>query len=217
MRRALAIVATTIATAAVLMLGVRHLGGDSGGFAFLIVWAPMAWLGIVSRFVHVRLPPRVHELRGFERRPRLHTVLGVRVVKRLLRRGPLAIFNPGLHLPVEKSPEQLATLEQTMKDAEASHVVLLVATLGVVINAAARGWWLAAGLTLLFDVLLNGYPVMLQRYNRALLHDRFPVLASGAKPSDASPERPAPQLQPEPAPRTMPNGPAGQRKQSIMS
>jgi hypothetical protein len=206
MGRALAVVVATIAAAAVLLMGVRHLGAASGGFAFLIVWAPMAWLGIVSRFVHVRLPPRFHELRRFERRPRLYTVLGVRVVKRLLRRGPLAIFNPGLHLPVEKSPEQLARLEQTMKDAEASHFVLLVATLGVVINAAARGWWLAAALTLLFDVLLNGYPVMLQRYNRALLHDRFPMLASAGT-----------QLQPEPAPRTMPKGPAGQRKQSIIS
>jgi hypothetical protein len=48
--------------------------------------------------------------------------------------------------------------------------------LGVVINAAVRGWWIAAGLTLLFDVLMNGYPVMLQRYNRALLYARFPIM-----------------------------------------
>jgi hypothetical protein len=63
-----------------------------------------------------------------------------------------------------------------MNDAEASHFALLVATLGVVMNAAARGWWTAAGLTLLFDVLMNGYPVMLQRYNRALLYSRFPTM-----------------------------------------
>ena len=44
---------------------------------------------------------------------------------------------------------------------------------GVVANAAARGWWTAAGWTLPFDVLFNGYPVMLQRYNRALLSRRF--------------------------------------------
>jgi hypothetical protein len=56
-----------------------------------------------------------------------------------------------------------------MRDAEASHFILLVATLGVVAHAVARGWWGAAVWTLLFDVLLNGYPVMLQRYNRALL------------------------------------------------
>ena len=77
--------------------------------------------------------------------------------------------------PAERSPEGLARLDQKMKDAEASHAILLVATLLVVCNAAARGWWTAAAFTLLFDVLLNGYPVMLQRYNRALLYARFPA------------------------------------------
>jgi hypothetical protein len=48
-----------------------------------------------------------------------------------------------------------------------------------VINAALRGWWVAAGLTLLFDVLMNGYPVMLQRYNRVLLSARFPTTQAG--------------------------------------
>ena len=60
-----------------------------------------------------------------------------------------------------------------MRDAEAAHFLLLMATLGVVLHAAARGWWPAALLTLVFDVLVNGYPVMLQRYNRVLLQRRY--------------------------------------------
>jgi Glycosyl-4,4'-diaponeurosporenoate acyltransferase len=175
-RKSLLVAAPTVVAAAALLLGVRQLGATSAGFAFLVVWAPMTWLGTVSRVFQPRLPRRYHELRDFERDPWLYEVLGVRLVKRLLRRGPLAVFNPGLHLPAERSPERLAELEQGMNDAEASHIVLLVAMLGVVINAAARGWWVAAGLTLLFDVLMNGYPVILQRYNRALLHARFPTM-----------------------------------------
>ena len=169
----LAAVATVIA-AAVLILSVRALGPSSAAFAFVVVWAPMTWLGTVSRLFQPHLPRRFHELRDVERDPRVYERIGVRFVKRLLRRGPLAVFNPALHLPAERSPERLAELEQAMKDAEASHFILLVATLGVVINAAVRGWWLAAGLTLLFNLLMNGYPVMLQRYNRVLLHARFP-------------------------------------------
>jgi hypothetical protein len=171
-------VAATVVAAAVLLLGVRLLGATSAAFAFLVVWVPMTWLGTVSRIFQPRLPPRYHELRDFERDPWLYELFGVRLVKRVLRRGPLAVFNPGLHLPTERSPERLAVLEQRMKDAEASHFVLLVAMLGVVINAAVRGWWIAAGLTLLFDMLMNGYPVMLQRYNRVLLHARFPTLVA---------------------------------------
>ena len=93
--------------------------------------------------------------------------------KRLLRRGPLAVFNPDLHLPADPSTANLAHLDQRMRDAEASHFILLVLTFGVVVHAAARGWWGAAGWVLLFDALVNGYPVMLQRYNRGLLSRRF--------------------------------------------
>lgn len=181
--RSLLTAAATAVAAAVLLSGVRLLGATSALFAFLVVWVPMTWLGTVSRFFQPRLPQRCHEPRDFERDPWLYELLGVRLVKRLLRRGPLAVFNPGLHLPVERSPERPAGLEQKMKDAEASHAVLLVATLGVVIHAAARGWWVAAGLTLLFDVLMNGYPVMLQRYNRVLLRRRFPTMQAGAQAS----------------------------------
>jgi Glycosyl-4,4'-diaponeurosporenoate acyltransferase len=176
MGKCLLVAAATVVAAAVLLFGVRLLGATSAAFAFLVVWAPMTWLGTVSHVVQPRLPRRYHELRDFEHDPWLYELVGVRLVKRLLRRGPLAVFNPGLHLPVERSPDRLAELEQRMNDAEASHFVLLVATLGVVTNAAARGWWTAAGLTLLFDVLMNGYPVMLQRFNRALLYARFPTM-----------------------------------------
>ena len=173
MGKSLLAAAATVIAAAVLILSVRVLGPSSAAFAFVVVWAPMAWLGTVSRLFQPRLPGQFHELRDFERDPRLYERVGVRFVKRLLRRGPLAAFNPRLHLPAERSPERLAELEQAMNDAEASHFILLVAALGVVINAAVRGWWLAAGLTLLFNLLMNGCPVMLQRYNRVLLHARF--------------------------------------------
>jgi hypothetical protein len=174
MGKSLLVAGETAVAAAVLLFGVRLLGATSAGFAFLVVWAPMTWLGTVSRIIQPRLPRRYHELRDFERDPRLYESLGVKLVKRLLRRGPLAAFNPRLHLPADRTSERLRELEQRMMDAEASHFILLIVMLVVVIHAVARGWWVAAGMTLLFDVLMNGYPVMVQRYNRALLHRRFP-------------------------------------------
>lgn len=174
--------ATATAIAAVLLwLALRTLGARSAWFAFFVVWIPMVWLGTVSRAVRPRLPASYHELRGFERDGRLYEHLGVVLAKQLLRRGPLAVFNPDLHLPAERTPDNLAHLDQRMRDAEASHFILFVATLAIVTHAAARGWWIAAGVTLLSDILLNGYPVMLQRYNRALLGMRYSL---------SSPDRP---------------------------
>ena len=173
MRKVLFATVITGVAVAVLVAGRRWFGPDSIGFAFLVVWVPMTWLGTLSRVVRPRLPDAYHRLRPFERSGRLYEHLGVRLFKGLLRRGPLAWFNPDLHLPAERSPEQLRRLEQRMCAAEAAHALLFVATLGVVAHALANRWWTAAALTLVFDVALNGYPVVLQRYNRALLHRRY--------------------------------------------
>jgi Glycosyl-4,4'-diaponeurosporenoate acyltransferase len=172
-RKVFLVAALTAATFAMLAWSRHEFGARSAWFAFLVVWLPMTLLGILSHFMRLRLPDGFHVLRRVERDGRLYEMLGVRVFKRLLRRGPLAVFNPDLHLPADPSTTNLAHLDQRMRDAEASHFILLVSMLGVVVHAAVRGWWGAAGWTLLFDVLVNGYPVMLQRYNRGLLSRRF--------------------------------------------
>lgn len=173
-RKTLAIAAVSLLVGVAAVWSVRSLDPRSVAFAFVIVWLPMAWLGALSHVVAVRLPARYHELRRFEHDGRAYELVGVRLIKRLLRRGPLAVFNPHLHLPAERTPAAISALDQRMRDAEASHSVLFVLTIGVAVHAAIRGWWAAAGWTLLFDVLVNAYPVMLQRYNRALLARRYP-------------------------------------------
>ena len=162
----------TAAFVALLVLARAVLPPDGVAFAFVAVWAPMTWLGTISRWVPPRLPAGWYRLRGFEGDGRLHELLGARAAKALLRRGPIAAFNPHLHLPAEWTPAALADLERHMEVAEASHVVAGAIGLGVAALAAAHGWWAAAVWTVVFDVLLNGYPVLLQRYNRALLHGR---------------------------------------------
>ena len=167
------VAAATVAFGGLLALALRAFGGASVAFAFAVVWLPMTWLGTVSHVLPIRLPAAVHTLRRCERDGRVYERLGVRLIKRLLRRGPLALFNPGLHLPATRTAANVAALEQRMCAAEASHAILFVLTLAIVAHAAARGWWLGAAATLVFDVLVNGYPVMLQRYNRARLRARF--------------------------------------------
>ncbi len=173
MRKTFVVAGLTVVTLALLMWSREAFGARSVWFALVVVWLPMTWLGVVSRFVRPRLPERYHALHRWERDGRLYELLGVRLVKRLLRRGPLAVFNPDLHLPADPTAPNVAHLDQRMRDAEASHFILLVLMLGVVVHATAHAWWAAAGWTLLFDVVVNGYPVMLQRYNRALLDSRF--------------------------------------------
>ena len=178
-RRVALVLGSTVILVAALGWAVVALEADGVLFSFLVVWLPMVWLGTVSRVVVPRLPRWWYPLRGFELDGRCYELVGVRAAKRLLRRGPLSTFNPDLHLPVDRSAEQLAHLDQRMRDAESSHGILLVVTLGVATFQAAVGRWASAGWIVVFDLLMNGYPVMLQRYNRALLAARFGTSGAG--------------------------------------
>lgn len=171
---ALALAGATGVAAAVIAWTWRAFGPGSRRFAFVAVWAPMAWLGTISRIVTPRLPERYHRLRPFEQGgARLYELAGVRLAKAALRGGPIARFNPDLHLPAEPTPERIAHLDQRMRDAESSHAILFVATAGAAAGAAGRGRWRAARWMLVWNVVMNGYPVMLQRYNRGRLAARF--------------------------------------------
>lgn len=174
------IAAVTGAAAAGLLVAVALLGPGHLLVAVLVVWVPMVWLGTVSRVVPPRLPRRYLRLRPFELPPRCYERLGVRAAKVALRRGPFARFNPGLHLPVDRTPAHLARLEERMEIAEASHTILFVCALGAAVVFAASGWWSSALVATLANVVMNGYPAMLQRYNRALLQLRF----AGATPRE---------------------------------
>jgi hypothetical protein len=168
-----AVVALTIAAVALLAWLARACGPRSVAFAGLIVWVIMCWVTLVIWAFPVRLPARTYDLRPFERDGRLYERLGVRVAKRLLRRGPLHVFNPKLHLPPVIDAQNLATLDAAMRNAETNHVIMFLIVVLVIAHALARGWWDAAAWTLVFNVLINAYPVMLQRYNRGRLADRY--------------------------------------------
>lgn len=141
--------------------------------ALAATWLPMTALGTVSHVVPFRLPGWWHRLRPVEIDGRLHERLGATVAKRLLRRGPATVFNPGLRLPAEPTPERVEALAARMCTAEAAHTVAALVTVGAAVHAGARGRWRTAAWTLGLNVAVNGYPVLLQRYNRALLARRF--------------------------------------------
>jgi hypothetical protein len=53
-----------------------------------------------------------------------------------------------------------------MRKAETGHVVIFLIMLLLASYPVFRGWLDAAGWMILFNILINGYPIMLQRYNR---------------------------------------------------
>ncbi len=74
-------------------------------------------------------------------------------------------------LPRDKTAATLTQLGREMRKAEAGHVAVFMLVLLLAGCALLQGWLDAAAWLSLFNILINGYPVMLQRYNRIKLAD----------------------------------------------
>ncbi len=159
----------TIAVAALIIWILDAFGLRSPISAFLVNWLAMSWVAIAGQAVQFALPPRYYDIKAFEQTGQVYERLGIRLFKRLVRRGPLAIFSPTLRFPKEKTIAALCRLDHEMRKAETGHVFIFMLMLLFIGYALLQGWFDAVGWLLVFDVIINGYPIMLQRYNRILL------------------------------------------------
>jgi hypothetical protein len=131
----------------------------------------MSWVAIAGQAVDFSLPARYYDIQAFERTGQVYERLGIRLFKRLVRRGPLSIFSPTLRFPKEKTISALRHLDDEMRKAETGHVFIFMLMLLFSSYALLRGWFDAVGWMLVFNVIINGYPIMLQRYNRIKLQE----------------------------------------------
>jgi hypothetical protein len=168
------IMLVTVATVVAVYLVIWSLdafGFRSPVFALLVNWLAMSWVAILGQFVRLTYSPGYYATKAFEQNGRVYEYLGIRFFKRLVRRGPFSVFSPTLRFPKEKTIPALKGLDGEMRKAEAGHVTIFLLMSGFIGYALFRGWFDAVGWLLLFNLLINGYPIMLQRYNRIKLQE----------------------------------------------
>ena len=158
-------------------------GFRSPVFALLLNWLAMSWVALVGQTIHFRLPAPYYDLKPFEQTGRVYERLGVPLFKQLVRRGPLAIFSPTLRFPKDKTVPALQHLDHEMQTAETGHVVIGLLMLVFVGYALLNGWFDAVGWLLVFNAIINGYPIMLQRYNRLKLRELIQRQSSDQSPA----------------------------------
>jgi hypothetical protein len=169
----------TVATVAAICLILWTWG--SFGFrspvsAFLVNWLAMSWMAVIGPVVHPSFAPWYYRVKAFERTGRVYERVGIRLFKKLVRRGPLSILSPTLRFPKEKTGAALQGLLSEMRKAETGHALVFVLVLLFVGYALLNGWLDAVVWLLLFNILINGYPIMLQRYNRIKLQELSPQI-----------------------------------------
>ena len=159
----------TIGAVYLIIWSLEAFGFRSPIAAFLVNWLAMSWVAVVGQAVHFSFPLRYYDLKAFERTGQVYERLGIRLFKRLVRRGPLSIFSPTLRFAKEKTISALRHLDDEMRKAETGHVFIFMLMLLFSSYALLRGWFDAVAWMLAFNVIINGYPIMLQRYNRIKL------------------------------------------------
>jgi cytochrome b561 len=141
-------------------------------FAFLINWLVMSWVAVMGQFVTFpSFPSSYYEIKPFEQSGRVYEQLGVSLFKKIVRRSPFTVFSPTLRFPPQKTTPALRNLENEMRKAETSHMAIFFMILVLVIYALINGWFDAIAWLLFFNIIFNGYPVMLQRYNRIKIQE----------------------------------------------
>jgi nitrate reductase NapE component len=169
----------TVTAVVFILWCLDAFGFSSPLFAFLANWVAMSWIAFNGQSFQAFFPPDYYAPRPFEHAGRIYELLGIRLFKALVRRGPLAIFSPTLRFPKKKTVPALRALETEMRKAETGHVLVLALVLVPIGYALLQGWYGAAAWLSLFNILINGYPILLQRYNRIKLQELVDRQATG--------------------------------------
>jgi hypothetical protein len=150
---------------------LQPVAADRSSAAWLLVpplalafnFAVSGWIVLLSKVLRIRPPTPDCGISSGERR--LYEALGVRVFKRFLRSGWYgSIWGPALGKSAKAA--SLEVLAADMRSAEIAHAIAFALVCLFSLFVLTTGRWSAAFWLVLCNILINAYPVMLQRYNR---------------------------------------------------
>ncbi|MEX2281742.1 MAG: hypothetical protein WEE89_04555 [Gemmatimonadota bacterium] len=165
---------------ACLALSAVLLGPFSVLFALLLNAFVRSQVAGFAQVKSVQLPGSYYRLRRLERGGAIYRYLGIRFFKRLMTSKLYRRINPDFRFRQwSDSPRDLL---DRMQSAEGAHLtafllMLTCSCVGLAMGSVRAAFWL-----FVFNLIGNGYPVMLQRYNRGRLEritarTRIPCLA----------------------------------------
>lgn len=149
---------------------MADVASGNPALALLLNWSVLTCLAVAGQRFQFRLPASYYDHRSFERSGRVYEIVGVRLFWHVMRSAPFSSLNPELRRNRRRTRADLDQLDQQMRQAESSHVyafaimIVVAAMVGGISSTATAGWILG------ISILINGYPVILQRYNRLRLN-----------------------------------------------
>jgi hypothetical protein len=156
------IVIIAIGSVYALVIYVRM---DGLAFAWALNFLLMLYALAFTETLKSRLSSSYYTTKGWERRGKIYERLGINFFRKLLVWIGWEKLNRKT-TPIEKNARALMNLHYQTKKAELGHVIILFIVLGFNVFVAFKFGLLKSLWLLVLNVLLNLYPIFLQRYNR---------------------------------------------------
>jgi uncharacterized membrane protein len=131
--------------------------------AIALNFAVSGWAVLINKLVHFPALRGYYRTMPWERG--LYQALGVRWFKKLVNSGWYRmLWGPVLRRAGKSG--SLESLASDMRAAETAHLMALVIVASLTVYSASTGRHMAALWLIGCNLLVNAYPIMLQRYNR---------------------------------------------------
>lgn len=161
------IVIATAIVSGVIVWVLKSYGFRSISFAVLANFLLLDWVAVVSSSLGEKarfyLPEKYYSAKSFEKEGRIYRLIGVRYFKRLVAKGPLAV------LASIRFKGKRALLDYLYKETlwgEAMHLSMFLVISVLSLYVLFRRWYEMVVYLMVCNIILNFYPVILQRYNR---------------------------------------------------
>lgn len=133
--------------------------------SFWLTGISVLYIILLLQKTEIRLSESYFRIRKIEYSTKIYSTIGIAYFKRIIHKYPL----PGATLKINlrgKSKSDILNLENQMREAEQVHVFGFILMVFITILFAVKRsnqflYWFS-----IFNILMNLYPIFLQRYNR---------------------------------------------------
>jgi hypothetical protein len=165
MKKILTLILIAIITIGSIYALVIYIKMDGFPFAWILNFLLMLFVVFFTDALKSPIASFYYNEKGWEGKGKIYEHLGINFFRKLLVwigwEKVIRKTNP-----IEKNTESLANLYYRTKKSELDHVIILLIVLGFNVFVAFKFGLIKSLSLLILNVLLNLYPIFLQRYNR---------------------------------------------------
>lgn len=147
---------------------VKYIGVTGFLFAWILNFMLMMCVLMFTETLKPKFDSGYYKTKDWENKGKIYENFGINIFRKLLVLVGWEKLNKKSN-PVKNDLEALVFLEYRTKQSELGHLIIFFIVLGFTIYVALK-FTFAESLWLLFlNIILNVYPILLQRYNRPRL------------------------------------------------